>query len=766
MLMVWSAETPEGTWTAVGQATGADGRPVTVLEDLTSVTGPIAFVDPDWAWTVLDRRLERTTDETAAGSSLGYFGGHAVDEVLDSPVDLLGRELLAGSDDPDPARVASMLPPVEGMPTWSFVGSPLTADTLGVSADGRTSTVDAAQVLPQIAAARAAGRVLVGLVGGWLPALRFVYPDGPDRPDAWCEVMLFAPVHSQRSHPAVQQVWYRITRVESGAVVSTTCLDTYPAVHPRRPTDPDALHTALVAFHHDWHALTGAAMQVELPDRRLADLARHGLARAIMTRTRGLPRYGVVDRDYGGPEHDGFQDTFTVELAAATDWGLHDHARKVLDTYLEHFVRDDGSLEYRGPATGQYGRMLTAIAHLHRCTGDSAALLRHRPRIDAVADVLLDRRRESLRLERDDPGHGLLAGWCEADSALEADPDRYILPYLSSSAEAVRGLTDLAGVWATVGAELADARLVDRAAYLAGEARELATDLARAIERDLRKDLDPPWLPVVAGDSTPWHEAVAADQHDPQFRAYRANAELLHSGCLTAGQVDTVLRYREEHGDIVLGVPCAYGLSRDPGLVGNKELAGFLAHGHFHGLLQHDRIREFLLGLWSLASHHHTRGSWTAPETRRVRPGSPAAPYCVPAQLAVPALVRWMLVFEQPVAEELWLGRALPRTWLAHGQRVSVGSAPTRWGPVGYAVRSLLDEGRVEATVTLPTAAPEGTWLRLRLPLGHRIDTATQDGRPIEVDRAAEAVRVTGAARGTGPVDVVVLTERGKELAE
>ncbi|GAA2161944.1 hypothetical protein GCM10009845_12770 [Pedococcus bigeumensis] len=125
----------------------------------------------------------------------------------------------------------------------------------------------------------------------------------------------------------------------------------------------------------------------------------------------------------------------------------------------------------------------------------------------------------------------------------------------------------------------------------------------------------------------------------------------------------------------------------------------------------------------------------------------------------MPALVRWMLVFEQPVADELWLARALPRTWLAHGQCVRVTAAPTRWGPVGYAVRSLLDEHRVEASLTLPEATPVDTWLRLRLPLGHRIASAMQDGRPVQVDRAAEAVRVAGPAGAGATTEVVVVTE-------
>ena len=43
--------------------------------------------------------------------------------------------------------------------------------------------------------------------------------------------------------------------------------------------------------------------------------------------------------------------------------GLVDVAGHYIDNYLGKFVRDDGSLLYRGPEIGQYGRMLRAIAN-------------------------------------------------------------------------------------------------------------------------------------------------------------------------------------------------------------------------------------------------------------------------------------------------------------------------------------------------------------------------------------------------------------------
>ena len=309
--------------------------------------------------------------------------------------------------------------------------------------------------------------------------------------------------------------------------------------------------------------------------------------------------------------------TFTADATAALDWGLFAQARDQIDNYLTHFVRDDGSLLYRGPETGQYGRMLTVFAQYARVTGDDDLLLAHRTRIDAITNLLLEGWRQARELPSEHAAYGIIVGWCEADSCLEPEPDRHRQPYLSNYAEAARGIGDLAGVWRRIGRDRTDTELGARGEQLSTAAAGIDQDLQLAIGRSLRTDLEPPWLPTIAGAEVPWPDAVGADVHDPQFRAYRANAELLFSGRLSRDQVRMIVDHRAAHRDIVLGMPVAYGFGNGPAAENNAaELAGFLSYGHAYGLLQHDLVREYLLELYALSAHQYTRGSWTAPERR------------------------------------------------------------------------------------------------------------------------------------------------------
>ena len=159
-------------------------------------------------------------------------------------------------------------------------------------------------------------------------------------------------------------------------------------------------------------------------------------------------------------------------------------------------------------------------------------------------------------------------------------------------------------------------------------------------------------------------------------------------------------------------------------------MAGFLSYGHAYGLLQHDFVREYLLTLYSLMAHQYTRGTWTAPETRNVDPKQFAAPYCTPAQLVVPLMTRWMLVFEEPASQRLWLAKGAPRNWFEDGKYISVSNAPTRWGKVGFVIQSQINTGQIRLQVTLPSKAPEGgIKIRLRLPDGQRLGSVTWDAK-------------------------------------
>jgi len=215
---------------------------------------------------------------------------------------------------------------------------------------------------------------------------------------------------------------------------------------------------------------------------------------------------------------------------------------------------------------------------------------------------------------------------------------------------------------------------------------------------------------------------------------------MMYSGSLTSDQVGLITSYRASHYDTLLGLPTAYGFH-------TGVVAGFLTYGHGYGLIQSDRVREALLVFYSDMAHQYTRGSWMAPETRKPLETNEAAPYCTPAQLVASMLTRWLLVFEDPESETLWLAKAAPRAWLEDGKKVVVDAAPTRWGRVGYSIESQLKSRTIRATLDLPaTGIAAEIHLRLRTPGNAHVRSATVEGRPLRVDADGETVIVPPGA--------------------
>lgn len=726
-----------GSWTLVEIA--GEAERYAVLENFAERDGRLLLVDQ--AGVRLD--LGKTSESTQADVS-GLLLGHTAQQVMDSATDLLGREILARPGDPQYADVERVFPPIRVVKAdaHNFVGSPDTSEKIGFNYGGRTPNFDPAVVQPTIDAIRKAGRVRHGLVGGDLPVLRFVYPESDD---TWTEMLAFAPLRTVNGNTRMQPVWYRVARIERARLVWSRVFDSYHPFTPDAASSPAGFYADLIALKQGWDAWLAPAMKIELPDRRMQHMARFGLVRAIMTRAGDdQPKYGAYEKDYGGSEHDGFQDTFNVETGAMLEWGLIERAGRYIDNYFARYVRDDGSILYRGPQTGQYGRMLTVVAQYAAAGGDAAVLLRHRARIDAVADLLLRLRRRAQQLPRDDAAYGMLAGWSEADSCLEANPARYVQPYFSNSTEAVRGWRDLGRVWFMLGTRTADAALTERGRQLVRESEALQQDLQRAIARSWLNVGDRPVLPSIAGVKEPFHVAVVRDPVDPQYRGYRAYMEMMHSGVLTAEQVAAIADYRSDHHDVMLGMPLAYGHAKG-------EFAGFLSYGHGWGLIQIDRIREALLLLYTSMAHQYTRGAWLAPETRRPLLESETAPYCSPAQLVATLLTRWLLVFEDPMAPTLWLGKGIPNAWLADGERTRVDDAPTRWGRVGFEIVSRLAHQRIDARVVLPEGGIAAqTRLRLRAGPNWRLRSVTLNGKPWrQFDAALEVVTLPAGLSGS-----------------
>ncbi len=91
-----------------------------------------------------------------------------------------------------------------------------------------------------------------------------------------------------------------------------------------------------------------------------------------------------------------------------------------------------------------------------------------------------------------------------------------------------------------------------------------------------------------------------------------------------------------------------------------------------------------------------------------------------------------------------------PASGLPMAQLISVASAPTRWGRVGFAIQSSLNARRIDARLSLPSRGIAAqTRLRLRAREGARIKSVALNGRNWkQFDAASEVIVVPPATGG------------------
>jgi hypothetical protein len=114
--------------------------------------------------------------------------------------------------------------------------------------------------------------------------------------------------------------------------------------------------------------------------------------------------------------------------------------------------------------------------------------------------------------------------------------------------------------------------------------------------------------------------------------------------------------------------------------------------------------------------------------------------------------LRMMLVEEE--GDTLWLARAAPRVWLENGKKIAVQNAPTHFGDFGYEILSAVNEGRITATVNLPSRhPPREVLLQLRHPDSSPIVGVTINGKKwANFDARAGVISLRGL-RGVARVE-------------
>ncbi|HUA60117.1 MAG TPA: Tat pathway signal protein [Verrucomicrobiae bacterium] len=727
-------------------------------EDLRTRDGSIVFVGPR------GQRVLTKSAEACFATAEPPFLGLPAEEIGRSGPDMLADELLKGGD-PDPERVRAAAPPLgAGSPgganggfsngaagRWTtFLGTKECSDTMPVFPMGNTRTYHPNQYFPELNVPAGPGRARggqpatpgppplkrwEGMLGGWLPVARKII-EVRDAPDAYIEMLIFGDVEAKDRF--IVQTWHRTARIENGKVVKVVYGYSYPAYPPfKLDPKPEEFYRALLVFANYWDKLLHDYSATTLPDNSYVDMAKHAFAKEIMVRPGGVyPKYGAVDRDYYGSEYDGFQDTFTMAVYANLECGRLDVARDILDNYLTDFTAANGSINMRGPETAQFGLTLSLIARYYNYTRDAALLAKHRGKIEATAANLLVMHDTSLKLPKENPGYGLIAGWSESDSALNPRPATWWQPYFANSAFTARGLKDIARIWNE--AVKAPAAMT---AEWQRRSKVLADRVAESMRANTLHDKTPPYIGPLPGSKLTFRESMQQERPSPQQWPHRPYAELLEADMIPADLANLTIDTMRAYGATTIGVVANVGGG------GNRAILGFISYGYALELLRLDRVEEYLLFLYSHRFHDHTPGSWTAGEVSGINGGT--ATFCIPAQQTIPLLVRWMLVLEDNDADRLYFAKAVPREWTVSGKEIRIEKAPTRWGRVDFNMAADTASQKLSATVALPRgAAPEEVHVKLRVPPRQKVANVTVNGR---------------AASLVGPHNDTVIVKTGTE---
>ncbi|MBV6810234.1 Tat pathway signal protein [Xanthomonas campestris pv. pennamericanum] len=687
-------------------------------------------------------RLDKRTEPVYPAAGTPYFG-LPLAQVAMAEADLLADRLLRDGD-PDEAQVREVAPPPASLldpkdnggrwPWTTFVGTRESLDTMPILPNGRSRTWRPEHAFAELGEEALIKRREEGMLGGWMPAVRKVMRREGE-PDSWYDVLVFADVRARDRF--VVQTWHRTMKVKAGAIVAVHYTHSYPEFAPSRSAaTAEQFYAALIDFAAYWQRALDGTVQAQFPDASWNDMAQFAFARELVVRPGGdYPKYGAVERDYYGNEYDGFQDTLTSSLYANLEWGRFAQAAAVLDNYFDEFVQDDGLPNMRGPEVGQFGLTLSLLARYLRYTGDAPRLRRLLPKIAATAQVLCALHDQALALPRTAHGHGLLHGWNESDACLFPDPSRWWKPYFANSALTIRGWEDIAQVWSALDGDAGQATQWQR------RAKQLRTRLEASLRANVRRDLSPPYVGPLPGTTLTFRQSLLQEKPSEQQWPHRAYAELLQADVLPDDLAHLVIDCLRGHGGTSIGVVANIA----PPEPGSRDLLGFISYGYAQQLLRLDRIEEYLLFVYAHRYQVHTRGSWTAGEVSGITGGMPL--FCIPAQMTIPLLLRWMLVSDDGAGEQLFLARALPRAWLGSGAPVGITAAPTRWGTVTLTLCTETAARCISADVQLPERAPARTWLTLRTPAGTRLQRVLVDGRPARVQGPhADRVALPGAA--------------------
>jgi hypothetical protein len=452
-----------------------------------------------------------------------------------------------------------------------------------------------------------------------------------------------------------------------------------------------------------WRADLDAGTGLRTPEARVNEARRAWLAYASLD----------VDKIKGVLEpHDGagfYEQVYGYSAAlypnALDLWGRHEEARQILGSLLTLQAPD--GLFTSNFGTPDPGALLFALSEHFALSGDAAWLRRVAPNMVRLCGWIVAKRRESMT----PPG--------------APRPVTYGLIKFRPYCDFPGGTYDYFGdTYCAAGLEKAAAALA--AAGLAKEAAQIALE-AEAYRRDILASMD-----LAAIDSGGLKVLPLEPDTHRILNASKGRASDYYSliaGCVLESELlpaddkraGWVMRFLQERGGLRLGM-CEFGGGIDHAYT----------YGYWLDCLKLDRVRPAILGFYGSLAYGMSRETYSGVEVTKLFTGDnePTLPhlYSCTQQLR---LLRMMLLQED--GDRLWIGRAMPRHWLASEAVTELDSAPTAFGPVSLVVRPHPVARRTEVELTAPSRrAPEAILLRLRDPLFRTISTVKVNGKPVK----------------------------------
>ena len=144
------------------------------------------------------------------------------------------------------------------------------SDTMPVYPGGNTRTYHPVQYFHELMQQHA-GKRFEGLVGGWMPAVRKIFPadDG-----SYCEIVVLRAILLAKDRFIVQ-TWHRTAHIRDGKILEAVYGYSYPALPappPRRRSQKSST-ARLLEFAEYWDRLLHDLVPISLPD---ASWTRHG----------------------------------------------------------------------------------------------------------------------------------------------------------------------------------------------------------------------------------------------------------------------------------------------------------------------------------------------------------------------------------------------------------------------------------------------------------------------------------------------------------